>query len=77
MLDREEEISEEESDGLLRQTGETFREKSRKRRISRGLFVFSVSLNGFLIALGLIFWSRQIFVVQHSYERGFTSDLGK
>lgn len=71
-----EETSEHESDGLLGLSKTYSHKKYGKLRITQCLIMISLSLNIFVIGLGLIHWfNRQ--TVRRSYELGFDSDLGK
>ena len=78
MIDKDE-ISERESDSLLKPSNHPWPKDHRYKGTTQFLIALSVSLNIFCVGLGSVYWISNFNTrTSHSsYENGFASDLGK
>jgi len=72
----DDDLSDTESNGLLRGSKEPVQRRSRTSISRRILFPASISLNILMVVSSLVFWVWNKHTTQHSYEHGLVSDLG-
>ena len=73
----QDDLSDTESNGLLKGLKKPLRNSYRASRFTRILLAVSISLNISTVILGLVFWFSSKPTTQQTYEHGFVSDLGK